>query len=73
MNCTKCNSSNVIRKGRQNNRQRFFCKDCKKYFQLEYTYKAYKSNTNDFIKSLLKESCSVRGISRVLCISKRRV
>ena len=66
MNCAECNSSNVIKKGKQNNKQRFYCKDCKKYFQSDYTYQAYNSNTDSFIKSLLKESCSVRGISRIL-------
>lgn len=73
MNCTKCNSSNSIRKGIRNNKQRFYFKDCKRSFQSEYTYQAYISNTDSFIKSLLKESCSVRGISRILNISKNTV
>lgn len=73
MNCIKCTSSNIIKKGRQNNKQRFYCKDCKRYFQSDYTYLSYNSNTNVFIKSLLKESCSVRGISRILNISKNTV
>lgn len=73
MNCTKCNSSNSIRRGLRNNKQRFYCKDCQRSFQTEYVYQAYKSNTNDFIKSLLKEGCGVRSISRVLKISKDTV
>jgi insertion element IS1 protein InsB len=73
MNCTKCNSSNSIKKGLRNHKQRFYCKDCKRYFQSSYNYQAYKSDTNDFIISLLKESCSVRGISRILKISKDTV
>ncbi|QMU65725.1 MAG: IS1 family transposase [Flavobacteriaceae bacterium] len=73
MNCTNCDSSNSIKKGLRNNRQRFYCKDCKNYFQEKYIYNAYKSDTNDFIISLLKESCSVRGISRILKISKDTV
>lgn len=73
MNCIKCNSSNSIKKGLRNNKQRFYCKDCKKYFQSAYNYQAYKSNTNDFIISLLKECCSVRGVSRILKISKDTV
>lgn len=73
MNCTKCNSSNSIRKGLRNNKQRFYCKDCKRSYQSEYVYQAYKPEINNFIKSLLKESCSVRGISRILNISKNTV
>ncbi|PQJ80285.1 IS1 family transposase [Polaribacter porphyrae] len=73
MNCTKCTSSNVIRKGKQNNQQRHYCKNCNKYFQSDYTYKAYQPNTNKLVVSLLKESCSNRGISRVLNISKNTV
>ncbi|WP_299274109.1 IS1 family transposase [uncultured Psychroserpens sp.] len=57
----------------RNNKQRFYCKDCRIYFQSSYNYQAYKSDTNDFIKSLLKEGCSIRGISRILKISKDTV
>ncbi|WP_456129193.1 IS1/IS1595 family N-terminal zinc-binding domain-containing protein [Tenacibaculum tangerinum] len=40
MKYIKCISFDVIRKGRQNSKPRFYCKDCKKYFQLEYIYQA---------------------------------
>nr|WP_146106954.1 IS1 family transposase [Polaribacter porphyrae] len=73
MNCAKCNSSNSIRKGLRNNKQRFYCKDCKRCYQSEYVYNAYKPETNNFIKSLLKESCGVRSIGRILHISKNTV
>lgn len=73
MNCTHCNSPNFIRKGLRNNRQRFYCKDCKKSFQLEYTYQVYKSTTNNLIISLLKEGCGIRSISRILNVSNKTV
>ncbi len=73
MKCTRCNSSDCTKKGIQNNKQRFYCKDCKSYFQSNYTYQAYKSETNTLIVSLLKEGCGIRGISRVLKISKNTV
>jgi len=73
MNCIKCNSSNSIKKGLRNNKQRFYCKDCKNYFQSSYNYQAYKIETNPLLISLLKEGCSIRGISRVLKISKDTV
>jgi IS1 family transposase len=73
MKCKKCNSKNYIKKGLRDNKQRFYCKNCQRYFQSEYNYRAYKSDINELIVSLLKESCSVRGISRVLKISKDTV
>ncbi|WP_452599638.1 IS1 family transposase [Pontimicrobium sp. MEBiC01747] len=66
--CPDCNGYS-IKSGFQKGKQRYKCKVCNKRFQLTYTYKAYNENTNGLIKSLLKESCSVRGISRVLNIS----
>lgn len=73
MNCKNCNSSNCVKKGIRNNKQRFYCKDCRSYFQSEYAYQAYKSGTNNFIKNLLKEGCGIRGVARVLDISKNTV
>ena len=73
MNCTKCNSPNAIRKGLRNKKQRFYCKDCKRSYQSDYKYQACKTETNAFIVSLLKEGCGVRGISRILNISKNTV
>ncbi|RSC92038.1 IS1 family transposase, partial [Tenacibaculum singaporense] len=73
MNCIRCNSYNFIKKGLRNNKQRFYCKDCKRSYQSEYIYQAYKSDTNVFIKSLLKESCGIRSISRILNISSKTV
>jgi len=73
INCTYCNSSNIIRKGLRNNKQRFYCKDCRKSFQLEYIYQAYKVETNTLVKSLLKEGCGIRSIGRILNISSKTV
>ena len=73
INCTKCNSPNTIRKGLRNNKQRFYCKDCQRSFQSDYTYQSYKTEINTLIVSLLKEGCGIRGISRVLKISKNTV
>ena len=73
MKCKNCNSSNYVKKGIRNNKQRFYCKDCKRYFQSTYNYQAYKSETNNLIKGMLKEGCGIRGIARVLDISKNTV
>ena len=59
-----------LKKGLRKNKQRFYCEDCKYYFQSSHNYKAYKIETNSILISLLKEGCSARGILRVLKISK---
>lgn len=73
MKCSYCNKLNCIKKGKQNNIQRFYCKNCKKYFQSSYKYLAYQKNINELMKSLLKEGCGVRSISRILHISSKTV
>ena len=70
--CSKCRG-NVIKNGFQNNKQRYKCKVCTYRFQLEYTYKAYNPETNNSIKQLLKESCGIRSISRIIGISTKTV
>ena len=55
--CPFCKKSNVIRKGINSNyKQRYYCKDCKKYFQNNnkqipiWAYKAYEDyNFNNII------------------------
>ena len=71
-NCPKCNASSV-KNGFQKGVQRYKCKSCNTRFQLDYKYKAYLPDTNSLIKSLLKEGCGVRNISRILNISKNTV
>ncbi len=73
MNCKNCNQSNSIKKGKRNGNQRYFCKSCNFSFQLKYSYQAYKPETNKLIKSLLKESCGIRSISRIINISAKTV
>lgn len=73
MKCTKCNGENCIKKGKRNFIQRYYCKDCHNHFQNHYHYRAYNSNTDKMITILLKESCGVRSISRILQISKNTV
>ncbi len=72
IHCPKCNGISV-KNGFQNKTQRYKCKVCNKRFQVAYMYKAYNSNTNEFIIDLLKEGCGLRSISRILKISKNTV
>ena len=73
MECKNCGQSNCIKKGKRNGKQRYHCKSCKCNFQLEYTYRAYHQDVNILIKSLLKEGCGVRSISRIINISTKTV
>jgi transposase-like protein len=70
--CPKCKGK-TVKNGFQKRKQRYKCKCCGKRFQLNYTYQAYKSETNNFISTLLKESCGVRSIARILNISSKTV
>lgn len=49
--------------------QKYQCKTCKKYQREEYRSKGFKGGTEKQIIILMKESCGVRSISRVLNIS----
>ena len=73
MKCKFCSNS-CIRKGFQKNGiQKYYCSSCKKYQQKEYSYFACYSQTNQDIVSLIKASCGIRDISRVLSISSTTV
>jgi IS1 family transposase len=49
--------------------QRYLCKSCNKTFVKSYHNQAYQPHTNHHISSLIKESCGIRSISRLLQIS----
>jgi len=70
--CPKCNGVSV-KNGFHCEKQRYKCKACNKRFQLDYTYRAYKEGTDKLIKSLLKESCGIRSIARIINIFSKTV
>ena len=72
MTCKYCYSI-CIKKGKATNgKQRFQCKNCRKYQLGSYTYKSY--SVSDFqITQLVKEGCGIRSISRLLAISTNTV
>lgn len=73
MKCRNCSKSNCLKKGKRNGKQRYQCRYCNKYFQDDYSYKAYKEETNKWIVKLLKIGCGVMDISRILEISPKTV
>ncbi len=70
--CPTCKEESV-KNGFHHNRQRYKCSTCDKRFQLTYSYLAYKVETNANIKTLLKEGCGIRSISRIMGISSKTV
>ncbi|MBO9684117.1 MAG: IS1 family transposase [Flavisolibacter sp.] len=69
INCKFC-KGRCIQYGRQGHQQRFKCKVCGKTQQAQYKKHAYGNrDLNSWIIRLIKESCSTRGIARLLKIS----
>jgi insertion element IS1 protein InsB len=73
MQCKYC-TNHCQKSGRQSNHeQRYYCKGCNKYQQVVYRYRAYANNTDERIIMYKKESCGMRGVSRIMEISKNTV
>lgn len=73
MKCHHCNS-NCIKKGKTHLAiQKYRCLNCKKYQREEYKSLAFKGGTEKKVVALLKESCGIRSISRILQISTTTV
>tara|TARA_R100000697_G_scaffold122933_2_gene153773 strand:+ start:162 stop:818 length:657 start_codon:yes stop_codon:yes gene_type:complete len=64
--CNKCGKQ-------RNGKQKYYCKLCLKYQQATYNNQAYRLNINDQIMSMVKEGVGIRGIGRLLSISKNTV
>ena len=68
--CSKCGSTYVIKHGRTAiGKQRYLCKNCRDSFLLDYTYNAYKPETEETIIKMTANASGIRDISRVLGIS----
>jgi insertion element IS1 protein InsB len=73
MDCKYCRQK-CWRSGRQKNGlQRYYCRPCRKYQQSQYHYKACLSSVDGQIRQLVRESVGIRGITRILNISKGTV
>jgi len=68
--CTKCSSIQIVKNGKtRKGKQRFLCRSCSKTFITNYSYNAYKPNTNQQIILFTKEGLGIRSTARVLKIS----
>ena len=61
-NCPKCESKNFIKKGLDCDKQRYFCKDCNKYFQPKVLLPSWvKKAYNDYaFKSMILKDLSAK-------------
>jgi transposase-like protein len=68
MDCKFCKSK-CQKAGRQKDGiQKLYCKDCKKYQQVQYRYAAYNREMMQLLPALVCESVGVRSIGRLLKI-----
>jgi transposase-like protein len=74
IHCPHCNSTDLYRNGKSpNGTQRWYCKDCKKYFRIDYSYNACKKGVEEKVVEMTLNGSGVRDIGRVLQISKDTV
>lgn len=73
MKCRVCDQGTIKDGKTSNGIQRFRCKSCGARFQEAYYYNACLHDINSKIVQLLKSSCGIRDISRILQISPTTV
>ena len=75
ISCSYCNSKAIKHGKTKTDAQRYRCKNetCRRTFLFNYTNKACLPHISYQIQSLLKESCGIRGIGRLLHISNTTV
>ena len=75
VNCRFCNETNPVRKHGIGSAgfQRFRCLDCKRSFQLDYAYEAYKPGIKEQIINMAINSSGVRETGRVLKVGYNTV
>ena len=74
IHCPFCESEDLVKNGHNTNGvQRWRCNSCKKYFQLDYKYKAWEPGIKEMITEMTLNSSGVRDISRTLHINKNTV
>ncbi|MDR1348921.1 MAG: hypothetical protein LBJ63_10960 [Prevotellaceae bacterium] len=67
IHCLHCQSNNLVKQGYMGNgTQKWQCNSCKKYFHLEYRYKAWESGTKEKIIEMTLNNSGVRDTGRVL-------
>ncbi|MDR0414013.1 MAG: hypothetical protein LBH84_01170 [Prevotellaceae bacterium] len=74
INCPHCGNNNLVKQGKTGNgTQKWQCNQCKKYFCLEYRYRAWQVGIKEKILEMALNNSGVRDTGRVLKISKDTV
>ena len=79
VHCRYCNSDNVIKAGKRilkskpEGIQAYKCKNCRKYFQLEYKQIGRLPETKESIIDMCSNGSGIRDTARVLKISTSTV
>jgi transposase-like protein len=69
--CKYCNCENCVKRGKtRTNKQRYFCKECKKTFILEKIKRFYPEKLKKEAMRLYFEGNSSRAVGRILKIGK---
>jgi transposase-like protein len=72
--CPHCQGKDLQKNGKSpNGTRRWYCKECKKYFRIDYLYNACKPGVKDKITEMTLNGSGVREIGRVLGISRNTV
>ncbi len=70
MNCPKCNSEYILKKGRPHSgKQNFKCRDCGRQFVIAPRHQLISEATKEWIERLLLEKISLAGIVRATGVS----
>jgi transposase-like protein len=68
--CPNCKSENIIKNGHgENGKQKFYCKDCKKWGRLEASPRYSDERIEEIIRAYYERS-SMRGIERIFHVSR---
>lgn len=73
MCCKYCDSADVVRYGSQSGHPRCRCNQCRRTFQVSYTYRAYEPGVKNQIVDLTMKGRGVGDTARVLGIGKNTV
>lgn len=73
--CHLCNGKGCIRKHGKSRAglQRYYCKNCKKSFQIKYIYTTYESPHQETILNMINAGKSADEVSKLLHMRKARV
>jgi insertion element IS1 protein InsB len=74
LHCAHCGSEHLVSNGHaRNGKQRFQCRDCKKYGRETPGSNAYDEKTKAVILAAYHERTSIRGLRRIFGVSRNTV